>query len=197
MELTDAWKIVSVIWLDVVLSGDNALVIGMAAAGLPARQRRFAIGFGLAMATIIRVIAAIAATYLLAVPGILILGGAALLVVAYKLLRDQIVEGATDEHGSAPVKVPATLFGALAAITVADVSMSIDNVLAVAAIARDNVMILLFGLVLSIGLMGLAATLIMRLILRYRWISYLGVAVLVAIGLGMIYEGTIRLMPLS
>jgi YjbE family integral membrane protein len=193
MDVTDFYKIASVIWLDVILSGDNALVIGMAAASLPEQQRRFAIGFGLAMATIIRVISTIGATFLLAIPGILIVGGAALLWVAYKLLRDALDGHHADVQAGAVPRVPKTLFGALITITIADVSMSIDNVLAVAAIARDDLGILAFGLILSILLMAFAASIIMRLIVRYAWLSFGGVALLAVISAGMIYEGVLKL----
>ncbi len=194
MDFTDLSKFASVIWLDVVLSGDNALVIGLAASTLPEHQRRFAITFGLILATVVRILSAIAATYLLGIPGILLIGGLALWWVAYKLMSD-LMKGHAEEVDASGIKPANSLFGALIAITIADVSMSIDNVLAVAAIARDDVTILVFGLVLSIALMAFAATIIMNLMVRFPWISYLGVGLLVVIGGSMVYEGILALMP--
>jgi YjbE family integral membrane protein len=193
-ELADVWKFASVIWLDLVLSGDNALVIGLAASTLPEKSRQWAIGFGLVLATVVRILCAVAATFLLSIPGIVLIGGLALLWVAYRLWRELRSGGDDAENAHATIKPATTLTSALISITIADVSMSIDNVLAVAAIARDDVTILVFGLVLSIALMAVAATMIMRLMLRYPWISYVGVALLVAIGCSMVYEGTMTLL---
>ncbi len=186
-------QFLSIVWLDVVLSGDNALVIGIAASTLPRSQQRSAVIFGLALATIIRIVFAALTTYILNVPGIAFIGGLALLWVAYRLLRE-LFQG-DDEHGPA-IKPQSTLARALFSITLADVSMSIDNVLAVASLARHNVELLVFGLVLSIALMGLGATLILRLMNRYPWISYVGVALLVYIGGHMMYEGWPSLLQL-
>lgn len=193
-------KFASVVWLDIILSGDNALVIGIAAAALPKRLQRQAIVYGLVLATAVRVAFATAATFLLTVPGLLFAGGAALLWVAYRLLRELMIRSEeAHRSGSKPGwRVSGSLLGALMAITIADISMSIDNVIAVAAIARDNVKILVFGLTLSIALMGVGASLILRVMNRYRWISYAGVALLVLIGGEMIYEGwpgVIALLP--
>lgn len=191
----------SIIWLDIVLSGDNALVIGIAASTLRKELQRKAIIFGLVLATVIRILFAGAATYLLQVPGLLFAGGLALLWVSWRLY-DELRHGSTDDEtmasaGSDVVDMNVApgesnaLFKALVSITIADISMSIDNVLAVAgiAVALDSVALLVFGLILSIALMGLAASLILRLLHRFRWISYVGVALLVAIGAGMMWEG--------
>ena len=178
----------SIVWLDVVLSGDNALVIGIAASTLERKLQRQAIVFGLVLATVIRIICAIGATYLLGVPGLLFVGGLALLWVAWRLLKELMPGGHTDDQ-TGHIKPQNTLGRALFSITLADLSMSIDNVLAVAGLARSHVELLVFGLVLSIALMGLGASLILRLMRRYPWISYAGVAILFYIGVRMVIEG--------
>lgn len=194
VSLDDAAQFVSVIWLDLVLSGDNALVIGVAASTLPKAQQRQAVIFGLVLATVIRIAFATVATYMLDVPGLIFVGGLALLWVAYRLLQELLhVEPAAAAGGlgrpGISIEPAGNLSRALISITIADISMSIDNVLAVAAIARDDVHILVFGLALSIFLMGLGATLILQIMLRYPWISYLGVVLLVIIGGHMVFEG--------
>lgn len=195
MEIGSLAGLAQIVWLDVVLSGDNALVIGIAASTLAPNLRRKAIAFGLVLATTIRILLAGAATYLLSVPGLLVAGGLALLWVSWRLFADLYwhqAEPELSEHGDgvAPPKGDgASLFKALVSITIADISMSIDNVLAVAAIARDNVSVLVFGLALSIALMGLGASLIVRILLKYRWISYIGVALLVYISVEMLRQG--------
>lgn len=182
-------NLLSIIWLDLVLSGDNALVIGIAASTLPHHLQRRAVIFGLVLATVVRIAFSAMATMILKVPGLLIVGGVALLWVAYRLLRELLGREHEGEDVDHHLKPAGTLSAALISITIADISMSIDNVLAVAAIARDHVGLLVFGLALSIGLMGLGATLILRLMLRYRWISYLGVILLTYIAVDMIYDG--------
>ncbi|MFO1170706.1 MAG: YjbE family putative metal transport protein [Hyphomicrobiaceae bacterium] len=203
MELGSLAGLAQIIWLDVVLSGDNALVIGIAASTLAPGLRRKAIVFGLALATTIRILLAGAATYLLNVPGLLIAGGLALLWVSWRLFADLYwhqAEPELSEHGEGTVAAKgegASLFKALVSITIADISMSIDNVLAVAAIARDNVSVLVFGLALSIALMGLGASLIVKILLKYRWISYVGVALLVYISVEMLRQGYLDLAGLA
>lgn len=197
MELGSLAGLAQIIWLDVVLSGDNALVIGIAASTLAPNLRRKAIVFGLGLATTIRILFAGAATYLLAVPGLLFAGGLALLWVSWRLFADLYwhqAEPELSEHGNgstagAGASAGNSLWKALVSITIADISMSIDNVLAVAAIARDNVSMLVFGLALSIALMGLGASLIVKVLLKYRWISYVGVALLVYISATMLVQG--------
>jgi len=186
--------VLAIIWLDILLSGDNALIIGLAASSLSRDLRRTAIIFGLLAAATIRILFACTASYLMSVPGLLFLGGMALLWVSYRLygeIREHVPEHARsaleeDGYGGPPRR---TLAQALISITVADISMSIDNVLAVAAIARDNIVLLVFGLGLSIAMMGLCATMIMRLLVRFRWISYLGVLFLVFVAGQMLWEG--------
>lgn len=197
MDLGYVAGLLSIIWLDVVLSGDNALVIGIAASTLRPELRRQAIIFGLVLATVVRILFAGVATLLLDIPGLRVVGGLALLWVSWNLWNDlreshgQQVHGTGEDtivdHAPRPGESN-TLFKALVTITIADISMSIDNVLAVAAIARDNVNLLIIGLALSIGLMGIGASLIVRLLTRYRWISYGGVGLLVMIAAYMIFE---------
>jgi YjbE family integral membrane protein len=187
----------SIVLADIVLSGDNALIIGMAAASLSPELRRRAIVFGMAAAAILRIIFAVFATYLLAVPGLLFIGGLLLVWVCWRLYTE-IQEGTARHAAAAEDAVETggyrgpprrTMLRALISITVADVSMSIDNVLAVAAIARDNVTLLVFGLALAIALMGFCAAIIVRLLGRYPWISWAGLLVLIYVAGRMLWDG--------
>jgi len=194
MELSYFASLASIVWLDIVLSGDNALVIGIAASTLPAELRRKAILFGLGLATTIRILFAGATTYMLNIPGLLFAGGLALLWVSWSLLceiRCMARNGSFENchEGVNGLKTGNTLFRALVSITVADISMSIDNILAVAALARGHLELLAIGLGLSIALMGIGATLVMRVLVSYRWISFVGVFLLVFIGGRMIWNG--------
>lgn len=188
--LTD---IAAIIWLDVVLSGDNALVIGMAAAGLAPHLQRRAIMFGMTAAVVIRIASALVATYLYEIPWVKFVGGLALLWVALKLYQEvrhiSILRAEATEAvvASGASKDRRSMMKALATITIADVSMSIDNVLAVAGIAQDNRAMLVFGLALSIMLMAFCATMVCRLLTRHQWISYIGVAVLVVVAADMLH----------
>ncbi len=184
----------AIIWLDVVLSGDNALVIGMAAASLAPHLQRQAIIFGMTLAVAVRIASALVATYLYEIPWVRFVGGLALLWVAFKLWQElrnvSILEA---EAAEAYVATGAStdrrsMMKALTTITVADVSMSVDNVLAVAAIAHDNRAMLVFGLALSILLMAFCATLVCKLLNRHRWISYVGVAVLLLVAADMLHS---------
>jgi YjbE family integral membrane protein len=185
----------AIIWLDIVLSGDNALVIGMAAASLAPHLQRKAIVFGMLMAVAIRILSALAATFLYEIPWIRFIGGLVLLWVAFKLYVEirniSILEAEATEAvvASGAASDRRSVMKALATITIADVSMSIDNVLAVAAIALHNRVLLVFGLALSIMLMAFCATLVCRLLTRHRWISYVGVAVLVVVAFDMMHSG--------
>ncbi|MDQ0326177.1 YjbE family integral membrane protein [Rhodopseudomonas julia] len=192
--------LLSIVWLDVVLSGDNALVIGLAASALPPQLRRPAILCGIGLAATIRILGAILFTYLLGIPGIVLAGGLLLLWVCWRLYRDVGEKGPTGaEMANAKTTENerqadgAGIMQALVSIAVADVSMSIDNVFAVASISRGNALLLVFGLVLSIALMALAASLIVKLLVRHRWISYVGLVFLVYVAGGMIWEGGIDL----
>ena len=198
---SEAAALLSVIAIDLVLAGDNAVVVGMAAAGLPTEQRRKAVLAGIAAAAGLRILFAIFAVQLLDVIGLLLAGGLLLLWVSWKLWREiqaetqrrrasaggEMLAGAGIE-GAAPA-TRKSLRQAIIQIVVADVSMSLDNVLAVAGVARDHVTILIIGLALSVALMGLAATMIAGLLKQFHWISYVGLAVIAYVALRMIYEG--------
>jgi YjbE family integral membrane protein len=191
--------LVSVVLIDVVLAGDNAVVVGTAAAGLPAQQQRRVIMIGVALALVARVLFALIAVQLLAIIGLLLAGGLLLLWVAWKIWRELHHGGheedaaalAANPGGAAVVAraAPKSMGSAITQVAVADISMSLDNVLAVAGAAREHPYIMIFGLLLSIALMGLAAQLIARLIDRYRWIAYVGLGIVLLVAFKMIYEG--------
>ena len=189
----------SIVIADIVLSGDNALVIGMAAASLSPELRRKAIMYGMVMAAVLRVVFAVVATNLLGVPGLLLAGGVLLYWVCWRLYADirdngeqeavDAMERAEDLERGYTGKPRRTMSQALISITIADVSMSLDNVLAVAAIADGDETMLVFGLGLAIFLMAFAAALIMKLLTRYPWISWLGLIVLIYVASEMFYRG--------
>jgi YjbE family integral membrane protein len=187
-----------VIMIDLVLAGDNAVVIGLAAAGLPKEQRGKAILIGIIAATVLRILFASVTVQLLQIIGLLLAGGVLLLWVCWKMWRElrthqpqELNEDGTAIEG-APTK---TLGQAVWQITLADVSMSLDNVLAVAGAARDHPIILVFGLGLSIALMGLAASFIARLLQNHRWIAYVGLAIILYVAFDMIYRGAKEVWP--
>lgn len=187
----------AIIIADLILSGDNALIIGMAAAGLAPELRKKAILYGMVIAAVLRIVFAIVATKLLGIPGLLFVGGLLLIWVCWSLYKD--IRAHTDEKaeealeeaedGGYQGKPKRTLKQALIAITIADVSMSLDNVLAVAAIADGDETKLVVGLGLAILLMAFAATLIMKLLARYPWISWVGLVVLLYVAFEMLYRG--------
>ena len=191
----------AIVMADLILSGDNALIIGMAAAGLSPELRARAIMFGMAIAAGLRIVFAVVATKLLAVPGLLFLGGLLLFWVCWRLYleirrgtdaaAEKALETAEDPDRGYTGPPRRTLRQALWTITLADVSMSLDNVLAVAAIAKGDTTLLIFGLGLAIILMAFAATLIMKLLTRFPWISWLGLTVLVYVAGGMLARGTL------
>ena len=187
-----------VVLIDLVLAGDNAVVIGMAAAGLPAALRTKAIIWGILAATVLRILLAISAVYLLDIVGLLLAGGFLLLWVAWKMyqeLREAGLAGNAPQHAVAGCGAEIRErrvkgFGqALSQIMIADISMSLDNVLAVAGAARHHTVALGFGLMLSIALMGLAASFIASLLNRHRWIAYVGLVVIAFVALRMIFDG--------
>jgi YjbE family integral membrane protein len=190
--------LLEILVIDVVLAGDNAIVVGALAAGLPTDQRRKVIMIGVAAALVLRIAFALVVTQLMQVVGLILAGGFLLLWVAYKMWRELRHSGESpgsaeivgDEH--AGVRPAKSFVGAAWGVAVADVSMSLDNVLAVAGAAREHPEVLVFGLVLSVILMGIAANIIARYIERYRWIAYVGLAVIVWVALKMIHEGWVH-----
>ncbi|ACL63180.1 TerC family protein [Methylobacterium nodulans] len=199
-----------VIMIDLVLAGDNAIVIGLAAAGLPREQRNKAILIGIAAATVLRIVFAGLVSQLLAIVGLLLAGGILLLWVCWKMWREsraghvekdlEADEALEDrdlgQDGLIAEHAPRKTFGQAAwQIVVADVSMSLDNVLAVAGAAREHPVALIFGLGLSIALMGIAASFIARLLQKYHWIGYIGLAIILYVALDMIYRGFLEVWP--
>lgn len=178
--------LVQVLMIDIVLAGDNAVVIGMAAARVPQGLRGKVIVWGLAAAVGLRVMLAVIAVSLMKVIGLTLAGGILLLWVCWQFWRD--ISG-TKHQEAAPLEANAPLRRAITQIVLADVSMSLDNVLAVAGAARDHLDVLVIGLLLSVGLMGAAANLIARLLDRFRWISYLGLFIVLYVALSMIWHG--------
>ena len=201
--------LLKVILIDLVLAGDNAIVIGLAAAGLPEHQRAKAILIGIAAATALRIGFAGVTTQLLQIVGLLFAGGLLLLWVCWKMWRElratHEAENAANEaladfdinaDGTIAAVTPRkTLSQAAWQIVIADVSMSLDNVLAVAGAARDHPYVLIFGLVLSIALMGVAASFIARLLQKHRWIAYVGLAVILYVAVEMCIRGSIEIKP--
>ncbi len=189
--------LITVLYIDIVLAGDNAIVVGMAAAGLPAEQRRKAIFWGIVAATLMRIAFASVTVQLLQIVGIIFAGGVLLLWVCWKMYRElregshgEQHEGAEVVAGEASGAPRKTLRQAITQILVADVSMSLDNVLAVAGAAREHPYILIIGLAFSVVLMGVAATLIARLLDKNRWIAWVGLVVILYVALQMIWEGS-------
>ncbi len=186
-----------IIVIDVVMSGDNAIVIGMAVAGLPAAIRHRAIVIGIAGAALLRVAFALMTVQLLEIIGLMLAGGLLLLWVSYRMWRE-IAEGRearrnhAEAHHTKADKPTKTLRQALVLIIVADVSMSLDNVLAVAGAARGHEAMLVFGLVLSIVLMAVASNYIARLLERHHWIAYIGLAIIAFVAGQMIWRGTVE-----
>ena len=186
-----------VLMIDLVLAGDNAIVVGALAAGLPADQRKKVILIGVIAALVLRILFALIVTQLLQIVGLILVGGLLLLWVAWKMYRELHHAGQSagspeiegDEHSGIR---PAKSFAAAAwAVAIADVSMSLDNVLAVAGAARDHPGIMIVGLIVAVALMGLAANVIAKYIERYRWIAYVGLVVILYVAGKMIYDGWI------
>jgi YjbE family integral membrane protein len=189
--------LLQVIMIDLVLAGDNAVVIGLAAAGLPKQQRARAILVGIIAATVLRIMFAGVAVELLAIVGLLFAGGILLLWVCWKMwreLRAGAHGGKSDVAGNVPAKHK-TFAQAAWQIVVADISMSLDNVLAVAGAAREHPAALVFGLGLSIVLMGVAASFIAKLLNKHRWIAYVGLAIILYVAGDMIWRGALEIWP--
>jgi YjbE family integral membrane protein len=199
----------SVIGIDLVLAGDNAIVIGMAAAGLPKDQRKKAILVGVLAATVLRIVFALATTRLMTITGLTLAGGVLLLWVCWKMWRElrsghaaqdgaeALAESDLNHDGGIAKGAPRKSFAQAAwQIVVADVSMSLDNVLAVAGAAKEHPGVLIFGLALSIALMGFAAGFIAGLLQKHRWIAFVGLAIILYVALHMIYEGAFQVLPM-
>ncbi|HEY5566903.1 MAG TPA: YjbE family putative metal transport protein [Gammaproteobacteria bacterium] len=195
---------VQVVLVDLVLAGDNAIVVGVAVAGLPIQQRARVMVIGIGAATVMRILFASITVQLLQIIGLLLAGGLLLLWVSWKLWRElremrrehlRAGQAARDgalastEHDATPVHKTKSMRDAITQIVIADVSMSLDNVLAVAGVAREHAWVLVFGLALSVAFMGFAAVIIARLLDRYHWIAYFGLAVIFYVALRMIWDG--------
>lgn len=194
--------LMSVIVIDLALAGDNAIIVGMAAAGLRPDLRMRAIVIGIAAATVMRIAFASVTVQLLEIVGLLAAGGLLLLWVSWKLWRE-LREGATHAEAAGeaalegepvPLGPVKTLRQAIIQILVADLTMSLDNVLAVAGAAREHEWVLVVGLALSVAFMGLAASVVARLLLRHRWIAYVGLALIVYVAISMIWDGTAEIL---
>ena len=181
--------ILQIIFADIILSGDNALVIGMAAAGLSPEFRKRAIMIGMMMAAGMRIVFAVIASFLISIKGILLIGGVLLAWVCWRFYKDLKAFNSDEEEGPVKGEAPKRFGAALVTIMLADVSMSLDNVVAVAAIARDDTKLLIFGLALAILIMALFASVIMKVMLAYRWLSYAGLVFLVYLTVMMLHDG--------
>ncbi|MBV1916602.1 MAG: YjbE family putative metal transport protein [Sphingomonadaceae bacterium] len=194
-----------VLMIDIVLAGDNAIVVGALAAGLPADQRRKVIAFGVIAALVLRLIFALTVTWLMGIVGLVLAGGILLLWVAWRMYRDLRGHDSLESPGSPEVQgdersglSASKSFAAAAwAVALADVSMSLDNVLAVAGAARDHPGILIVGLIVAVALMGVAANVIAKYIERFRWIGWIGLVVIVYVALKMIWDGSQEVAPFA
>ena len=174
-----------IIFIDLVLAGDNAIIIGMVASQFPLDQRKKIIFFGIGAAIVLRIIFTLITAYLLQITGLRLIGGLALLYICYRLYVDVVKK---DIKENKEIKVDkSNLLKAITTIIIADVTMSLDNVLGVAGAARDHYVLLVFGLVLSIILMATAATLISNWIKKYKWIAWLGLIAILAVAIDLIY----------
>lgn len=184
--IPDLVALAQVLFIDLVLAGDNAIVVGMAVAGLPPAQKRKALIVGIAAATVIRIALASIALQLLAIIGLMLAGGILLLWVCWRMYRELQPRVPSSSMTAVPAK---SLKSAMLQIVLADLSMSLDNVLAVAGAAGGNVWVLAVGLTVSIVLMAVAATLIARLLERYRWIAWIGLLIVLFVAVKLIWEG--------
>jgi YjbE family integral membrane protein len=202
----DVAALLQVILIDLALAGDNAVAVGLAAAGLPSKQLKVAIFWGIVMALVLRILLAGITIHLLAIPGLLLVGGLLLFWVAWRMWADlkahqpvMVGDPVAGEHAAEAIasggKKPKTFASALLTIVIADVSMSLDNVLAVAAVSRHNEVIMAFGLVLSVLLLGVAASFIARIINKYPWIAVVGIVIIVFAGARMVWEDAHNFFP--
>ena len=187
--LTLGPSLLQVLLIDLVLAGDNAVVIGLAVQRLPDHQRRQAILAGVAGATLIRIAFALVALKMLAIIGLTLAGGILLLWVVWKSMREL-----RHSEAEATSAAPGSLHSAIIRIIIADVSMSLDNVLAVAGAARAHPMVLALGLLFSVALMGLAANFVAKLLQRYRWLAWVGLAIVLYVSITMIHDGLIQVL---
>ena len=176
---------IQIIFIDLVLAVDNAIIIGMVASQFPADQRKKIIFWGISLAVVLRILLTLATAYLLQIKGLRLIGGLALLYIVYKLYTD-VIKNKIDENNKIDVD-KSNFIKAIWTILIADFTMSLDNVLGVAGAAKDHYFLLVFGLILSIVLMATAATLISKLIKKYKWISWLGLFAILAVAIDLIY----------
>lgn len=193
--------LLSVILIDLTMAGDNVVIMGTIASGLPEKDRRRVIMFGVSMALIFLIAFALMATWLLQLTGLLLAGGLLLLWVAYNMFRElrpaKLV--VADDPDTPQIEGPPatkTFLQAAIQITVADLSMSLDNVLAVAAAARQHPTVLFIGLAFSVTIMGLAANLVAKLVQKYHWIAWIGLVVILYVALNMVWDGALQVVPL-
>lgn len=204
--IADVAALLQVVFIDLALAGDNAVAVGLAAAALPKVEQKRAIFWGILLALVLRIAFATVTMQLLEIQGLLLAGGLLLLWVAWRMWHDlkahtpvMVGDPVAGEHMAEAIasggKAPATFMRALSTIIIADVSMSLDNVLAVAAVSKHNVYIMAFGLILSVVLMGVAASVIARIINQHRWIAVLGIVIIVFAGTRMIWEDAHNFLP--
>ena len=176
---------IQIVLIDLVLAGDNAIIIGMVASQFPAEQRKKIIFWGIGGAIVLRIILTLLTAYLLQIQGLRLIGGLALLYIVYKLYKD-VIKTNNEDHGN--IKVDnSSFFKAITTVLIADFTMSLDNVLGVAGAAKDHYMLLIFGLLLSIAIMAVGATLIAGWIKKYKWIAWLGLIAILVVAVDLIY----------
>ena len=179
-----------IVFIDLVLAGDNAIIIGMVASQFQADQRKKIIFWGIGAAVILRIIFTLVAAYLLQINGLRLIGGILLLYIVYKLYIDVIKNSSENKEN---IKVDkSSLLKAITTVIIADVTMSLDNVLGVAGAAKDHYVLLIFGLALSIALMATAANLISKWIKEYRWIAWIGILAILVVAIDLIYTDLIH-----
>ena len=177
--------LIQIILIDLVLAGDNAIIIGMVASQFPAEQRKKIIFWGIGAAIVLRIILTLLTAYLLQIQGLRLIGGLALLYIVYKLYKD-VIKTNNEDHGN--IKVDnSSFFKAITTVLIADFTMSLDNVLGVAGAAKDHYMLLIFGLLLSIAIMAVGATLIAGWIKKFKWIAWLGLIAILVVAIDLIY----------